>query len=295
MDATTLRAHRSDGTTILFPMPQTVAPPQSRTSGAKTPRDHTAGISARCRRCGGALRRGTPRSVPKCGSRRSAPSRGQDRRVHRREAGWCRAAGDVPPRWGDHPQVLGHGARRRLTAHRAGPDARRRESSGHPAPRRVAVRRDISFDALRAVADVETPGTNRVRFDQAKEHSARELEQQGVIDGGTLERIACDLIVVALDDDIWHTILDGSLLRLMLVGGATEPLSRCSHRFPNDRYCLFVERSVRHEFRAIQNPPRDPTATRKSLEVQPPHRTHPSRGPEDRSPLNRETPHHRIC
>lgn len=114
------------------------------------------------------------------------------------------------------------------------------------------MRRDISFDALRAVADVETPGTNRVRFDQAKEHSARELEQQGVIDGGTLERIACDLIVVALDDDIWHTILDGSLLRLMLVGGATEPLSRCSHRFPNDRYCLFVERSVRHEFKQFK-------------------------------------------
>ena len=60
------------------------------------PHDHAAGISARCRRCGWALQRGTPRPVPRSGPRPSVPDPEHGRWVHCPEAGRGRPAAGLP-------------------------------------------------------------------------------------------------------------------------------------------------------------------------------------------------------
>ena len=78
------------------PTDQAARPFSSRCRGCRTsprrtfpgdgPDDHTAGVSARCRRCGWALQRA---ESPRCGPRRSLPDPRLDRRAHRRAA-WAR-------------------------------------------------------------------------------------------------------------------------------------------------------------------------------------------------------------
>ena len=63
----------------------------------------------------------------------------------------------------------------RLGAERSGLCPCRGEGLGHPSPRRFAVQGEISFDKVRALADVATPESDRLLCDQAKVHSVREL------------------------------------------------------------------------------------------------------------------------
>jgi len=85
-----------------------------------------------------------------------------------------------------------------------------------------------------------------------------------MIGGETVQRIACDAtIVVALDEDIGHTILDGTFSSLMLVAESPNAESVLTPLFRMIAM-LVIERSVRHDS-AIQNPPRDPLRLEKPL------------------------------
>jgi len=61
-----------------------------------------------------------------------------------------------------------------------------------------------------------------------------ELEQHGLIDGETVRRIACDAtIVVALDDDVGHTMYEGRAKRFPTQAQRREVMRRDRHcRFP---------------------------------------------------------------
>jgi hypothetical protein len=72
--------------------------------------------------------------------------------------------------------------------------------------------------------------------DDAQEHTvlAGELERDGLIDGETVKRIACDaLLVVAVDDDIGHTMYEGRARRFPTGAQRREVMRRDRHcRFP---------------------------------------------------------------
>jgi hypothetical protein len=72
--------------------------------------------------------------------------------------------------------------------------------------------------------------------DDAGEQSALagELEQQGLIDGETVRRIACDAtITIALDDDVGHTMYEGRARRFPTDAQRREIMRRDRHcRFP---------------------------------------------------------------
>jgi hypothetical protein len=64
-------------------------------------------------------------------------------------------------------------------------------------------------------------------------HLAGELEQHGLIDVETVQRIACDAtIVVALDDDVGHTMYEGRAKRFPTQAQRREVMRR-------DRQCRF--------------------------------------------------------
>jgi hypothetical protein len=64
-------------------------------------------------------------------------------------------------------------------------------------------------------------------------HLAGELERHGLIDGETVKRIACDAtVVVALDDDVGHTMYEGRARRFATQSQRREVMRR-------DRKCRF--------------------------------------------------------
>ena len=63
---------------------------------------------------------------------------------------------------------------------------------------------------------------------------AGELEHQGLIDAETVQRIACDAtIVIAVDDDVGHTMYEGRARRFPTEAQRREVMRRDRHcRFP---------------------------------------------------------------
>ena len=85
---------------------------------------------------------------------------------------------------------------------------------------------------------------------------AGDLERHGLIDAETLKRIACDAtIVIALDDDVGHTMYEGRARRFPTRPSAERSCPRPNCRFPG---CANVTFAAVHHI-VGGNPGEEPT------------------------------------
>jgi hypothetical protein len=84
------------------------------------------------------------------------------------------------------------------------------------------------------VVVAHVPLADLVEDSGATSQLAGELERHGLIDGETVKRIACDAtVVVALDDDVGHTMYEGRARRFATEAQRREVMRRDRHcRFP---------------------------------------------------------------